>query len=164
MMNSIKRVFYPSEFTGWHMAGVMCLFFGTIISVNMFLAFSASSTWTGLVVKNTYVESQHFNERTAEYNRQGALGWHAEPSYENGEFSIQLQDSVGNAIRGASVVAKLGRPVHEGDDRELVLTSATPGTYAGATQLSAGVWDAELTVNGANGNKWNRIVRFTLKD
>lgn len=163
-MNHIKRVFNPSEFTGWHMAGVMCLFFGTIISVNMFLAFSASSSWTGLVVKNSYVESQHFNERTAEYNRQGALGWHAEPNYEDGVFSVQLQDSVGNAIRGASVSAVVGRPVHEGDDRELALIAATPGLYASATLLGAGVWAAKLTVNGANGNIWSRIVRFTLKD
>lgn len=163
-MNQIKRVFYPSEFTGWHMAGVMCLFFGTIISVNMFLAFSAGSSWTGLVVKNTYVESQHFNERTAEYTRQGALGWHAEPTYSDGVFSIELQDSVGNAIRGAAVTAKMGRPVHEGDDHELVLAAAGPGSYSATTQLGAGVWNAKLTVNGANGNKWNRIVRFTLRD
>lgn len=163
-MNQVKRVLYPSEFTGWHMAGVMCLFFGTIISVNMFLAFSAGSSWTGLVVKNTYVESQNFNERTAEYTRQGALGWHAEPTYSDGVFSIELQDSVGNAIRGATVTANLGRPVHEGDDHELVLVAAKPGYYAAATQLGAGVWNAELTVDGANGNKWNRIVRFTLKD
>lgn len=163
-MEQFRRVFYPNEFTGWHMAGVMCLFFGTIISVNMFLAFSAGSTWTGLVVKNTYVESQHFNERSAEYRRQGELGWHAEPSYSDGNFTIQLEDSVGNAVRGATVSAKLGRPVHEGDDRTIELTSSLPGVYEGATKLGVGIWEAQLQVDGANGNKWRRIVRFTLKD
>ena len=164
MMNQIKRIFYPSEFTGWHMAGVMCLFFGTIIAVNMFLAFSAMSSWTGLVVKNTYIESQNFNERTAEYERQEALGWHAESKYKDGVFSIQLQDSAGNAIRGADVTAEMGRPVHEGDDHDLVLAAGAPGSYARVAQLGAGVWNAKLTVSGANGIKWNRIVRFTVKD
>ena len=53
-MKLLKNFFAPEEFTGWHMVGVMCLFFGTIISVNLYLAYQANHSWTGLVVKNSY--------------------------------------------------------------------------------------------------------------
>ena len=71
----LKAVFKPAQFTGWHMAGVLCLFFGTIIAVNMVLAVNASTTWTGLVVKNSYVASQHYNETLAAAARQAKRGW-----------------------------------------------------------------------------------------
>ena len=62
MIKAVKSFVAPTEFTGWHMFTIICMFFGTIITVNMILAFNAGSTWTGLVVKNTYVASQIFNE------------------------------------------------------------------------------------------------------
>ena len=34
----------PFEFTGWHMLAILILFFGTIISVNLWMAISAMST------------------------------------------------------------------------------------------------------------------------
>ena len=50
-------------FTGWHMLGVIGLFFGTIISVNFYMAYQAVHSWSGLVVENTYVASQQFNAK-----------------------------------------------------------------------------------------------------
>jgi len=163
MMQAIKRIFNPDEFTGWHMVGVMGLFFGTIISVNMFLAYSAGSTWTGLVVENTYVESQHFNEKSTEYQRQAALGWHAETSYSDGVFSAELKDVDGTPIATSDVTVGLGRPVHEGDDRSLLMLPSGPGTYTVATDLGAGVWEAHLIVSQDGIVAWSRIIRFELE-
>ena len=53
----------PKEFTGRHMLAIMLAFFGTIIAVNLVMAIFASRSWTGLVVKNSYVASQEFNEK-----------------------------------------------------------------------------------------------------
>ena len=61
-------------FTGWHMLLVMCLFFGTIISVNFYMAWQATHTWSGLVVKNTYIASQEFNGKVAEARALAATG------------------------------------------------------------------------------------------
>ena len=55
----------PFTFTGWHMLAIMLAFFGTIITVNFTMAYLATSTWSGLVVKNTYVASQQFNGKAA---------------------------------------------------------------------------------------------------
>ena len=54
----------PFTFTGWHMLAIMLAFFGTIITVNFTMAYLATSSWSGLVVKNTYVASQQFNGKT----------------------------------------------------------------------------------------------------
>ena len=43
-------------FTGWHMAVITISFFAVIIAVNLTLAVFASTSWTGLVVANSYVE------------------------------------------------------------------------------------------------------------
>ena len=56
-----KKIDKQGEFTGRHMAIIMVAFFGVIIAVNLTMATLASRSWTGLVVKNSYVESQKFN-------------------------------------------------------------------------------------------------------
>jgi nitrogen fixation protein FixH len=50
-------------FTGWHMLGIMVAFFGVIIAVNLTMAYNAIHSWSGLVVQNTYVASQEFNDK-----------------------------------------------------------------------------------------------------
>ena len=67
-------------FTGRHMLLVMVAFFGVTITVNLVLAFFATSSWTGLIVKNSYVASQEYNEKLAEARAQDALGVFRAPS------------------------------------------------------------------------------------
>ena len=57
------------EFTGRHMLGIMLAFFATVIAVNVTMAMFASKSWTGFVVRNSYVASQEFNERSEERRR-----------------------------------------------------------------------------------------------
>lgn len=61
-------------FTGWHMLGVMLLFFGTVITVNMVMAWNAVNSWSGLVVPNTYVASQQFNAKAEAAKARAATG------------------------------------------------------------------------------------------
>ena len=62
----MQNLFARREFTGYHMVAVMTLFFGTIISVNLLMAWYANTSWSGLVVKNSYVASQEFNGKLEE--------------------------------------------------------------------------------------------------
>ncbi|MBX4975304.1 cation transporter, partial [Rhizobium lentis] len=52
-------------FTGLHMLLATSAFFAVVIAVNVTMAFYASSSWSGLVVENTYVASQEFNRKAA---------------------------------------------------------------------------------------------------
>ncbi|RWK14298.1 FixH family protein, partial [Mesorhizobium sp.] len=51
----------PRVFTGRHMLAIILAFFGVVIAVNLTMATLANTSWTGLVVENTYVASQQFN-------------------------------------------------------------------------------------------------------
>lgn len=161
-MNTLEKILGLKQFTGWHMAGVMALFFGTIIAVNLTLAYYANSSWTGLVVKNSYVESQRFNEVTAEKRRQEALGWTARTAYDGAVFSIDLADKAGAAIRDAVVTAKIGHPVHENADRTVTLLPEGGARYAAPVELASGIWAANLSVTGPRGEVWTREIRFEV--
>jgi len=152
------------RFTGWHMITVMVLFFGTIITVNLIMAWHATHSWTGLVVKNSYVASQHFNENTAKRRAEIAMGWHTEITYDNGFIAIELEDRNGAPIQDAIVTAKLGRPAFEADDRIAQFNEDAQGHYAAPAALSTGVWMADFTVTTADGKVWTKPYRFFVKD
>jgi len=163
-MTTIERILGLKHFTGWHMLGVLFLFFGTIISVNLTLAYYANSSWTGLVVKNSYVESQRFNDVTAEKRRQAALGWSASTSYENGVFSLDLTDDEGIAIRDAVVTALIGHPVQDRNDKTVTLLAEGGARYAGEVMLDSGIWNVDLSVTGPKGEVWTHSIRFLVKE
>lgn len=160
-MRLAKAIFAPKEFTGHHMFGVLFLFFGTIITVNLFLAYSAGTTWTGLVVKNTYVESQKFNDRTDAFKKQAAMGWQYDVTYTDGQLSISLLDSFSAPLKNAIVVADIGRPVQEGEDQTLQLAEIN-GQYSVNTDLAPGLWRARFKVIGPLGEQWQRTQRFSI--
>lgn len=159
----MARILGTREFTGWHMIGVMVLFFGTIITVNMIMAYFALSSWTGLVVKNSYVESQHFNEHTEERQRMAALGWKGVAGYENGSLVFSLHDRDGAPVL-ADVTAKVGRPAFDRYDRELVLEQAGEGSYRAPTDLPGGIWNADVTATAPDGTAWKQSYRFNVKE
>lgn len=132
------------RFTGWHMLGVLSLFFGTIISVNLTLAYFAVNTWSGLVVENSYVASQHFNEEQATARAHAELGWLAGIAYADGRLSFSLADAEGKGIVSDNVTAKVMRPANEGYDVILQLVPAGGGHYVADQALDAGQWVVEV--------------------
>ena len=160
MLNAIIR---PEKFTGWHMALVMGLFFGTIISVNMTLAYYANSSWTGLVVKNSYVASQHFDTETARLKKQQELGWNIAARYRAGVLSLDVSDKAGFPVDLAELSAKIGRPVTEVDDRQLPVTKAGDGSFVAETELAHGIWQIDLVATDTRGNALEKSVRILVK-
>ena len=152
------------QFTGWHMAAVIGLFFGTIISVNLALAWFASNSWSGLVVTNSYVESQKFNRVTAEKIRASQLGWTVETLYRNGQFSVELNDTAGHPIHNAIVAAQIGRTIHEKDDQTVTLEQTSNSNYSAAVRLAAGLWEADVSIIGPKGEVWTKAFRFVVKE
>ncbi|MEF2553541.1 FixH family protein [Aurantimonas sp. A2-1-M11] len=159
----LRNLFFPAQFTGRHMIGVMALFFGTIISVNLTLAWFASTTWSGLVVENSYVASQHFNELTAERTVQAGRGWTASTHYADGIFQVDLQDSGARPVSGVVVAAMIGRPATESADRTLRLEPLRSGGYGAPTDLAPGIWEAQLRVEAQGRQPWQHAIRFVVK-
>ena len=135
-----------ARFTGWHMLMIMVAFFGTIIAVNGYMAYRASNSWTGLIVKNGYVASQDFNHQLAEAQAQAARGWHGDIGFSDGVVAFTLTARDGTPVKLTDLSAAIGRPAFDRDDHSLALTYAGNGRYEAADALAKGPW--AITVTG----------------
>ncbi|MEW7009408.1 MULTISPECIES: FixH family protein [unclassified Lentilitoribacter] len=151
------------EFTGYHMIGVISLFFGVIVAVNLTLAFFAANSWTGLVVENSYIASQFFDDDKRVREQQLALGWQSDFRYEQGVVTLDLVDVNGAVVRADKIEVKLGRPVHETDDVLLTLSQGLETSYTAEIDLGAGVWQADMTAYLAGQVIWTNPVRFVVE-
>jgi len=129
--------------TGWHVLVFFCLFFGTIVAVNMTLAFFATGTFPGLVVKNSYVASQNYNAMLEKARAQSEIGFKAQLVEKPGGLQFHLADRSGVPQRGLSVTAHAGRPASNREDRALVFTQSGD-FYRADAALPAGRWIVDV--------------------
>lgn len=130
-------------FTGKHMLVIVILFFGTIFSVNIFMAVKATQSWTGLVVKNSYVASQQFNEKLAASRAQADLNLKIDITYSDGILKFFLADENNVAIDLQEVKVALTRPIGITLDRTLTL-QPVGAWYQVEDELPAGVWNVVI--------------------
>jgi nitrogen fixation protein FixH len=150
------------EFTGKHMLLVVFLFFGTIITVNMIMAYNATRSWTGLVVKNSYVESQKFNDYLAAEAAQDALGWQPSVAYEDGVLRYRLADKDGSPIMIEYAEVQLRRPSHEREDQLLTLYP-NGDVYEARYELGYGAWDVFVTTKDETGTPYVHRERILVQ-
>lgn len=129
------------KFTGRHMVLCMVGFFGVIIAVNLLMATLAKQSWTGLVVKNSYVASQAFNDHLQAGRDQAALGWKSTFSYTDGQFSFALQDRDGTPVKADHVDLEIGRPATEIADATLSMSPLFDSQFQLQHRLAPGLWD-----------------------
>ncbi|MGN7294338.1 FixH family protein [Rhizobium sp. SAFR-030] len=132
-------------FTGWHMAGVVCLFFGTIISVNVYMAYQAVHSWSGLVVENTYVASQQFNGKVEEAKRLAASGLSGTLTVGDGMIRYRMVDAAGRPVVADELTVRFKRPVGDHQDFELLLSPLGNGVYEAQREVLPGHWIVEVT-------------------
>ena len=149
-------------FTGKHMIMVMVAFFGVIISVNLLMAYYANSTWSGLVVKNSYVASQEFNGKVADVKAQQALGWKGKLASSNGNLAWTLIDKSGAPVATQSVTVLLRRPVTEKSDVAIPLALGANGTWTSDHKVEDGLWIAIVDAATRDVGNWRETVRFSV--
>jgi nitrogen fixation protein FixH len=140
---SFFRLHDGNPLTGWHALGIVGLFFGTIIAVNVAMAVVATGTFPGLVVKNSYVASQHYNALLEEGRAQEDRGWTADLQAEDGVLQVRLTDPSDAPITGLRVAARVGRPASASEDRVLEFQIGSDG-YLAVDTLPSGRWIVEL--------------------
>jgi nitrogen fixation protein FixH len=151
----------PGEFTGRHMLIIMIAFFGVIIGVNVLMATVASRSWTGLVVKNSYVASQNFNAEMEAARKQARLGWSSQVQVDANAVSARISDRDG-PLAALTVELKLSRPTNEASDQSVMLAETAAGRYAAPVDLNPGVWNAELIALSPSGDKMREYHRFII--
>jgi nitrogen fixation protein FixH len=142
------------EFTGRHMALIMIVAFGTIIGVNLVLAYSAVKTFPGLEVKNSYVASQHFNARR---DAQEALGWTVRADASGGNVTLSITDDSGAPVLVKSLDAIVGRATEVVDD--ITPAFLFDGTaYVAPVSLGAGNWNIRMSAVAQDGTLFTQRV------
>jgi nitrogen fixation protein FixH len=150
-------------FTGWHMAAITISFFAVVIAVNLTLAVFASTSWTGLVVANSYVASQSFNRDAEIARQQQALGWQLNLVVDRSLAKITILDRSGLPMTGLNLRAVLQRPTDEAGDQVLELREAGAGIYSANAAIGSGVWVADITAENSDNDLMRFVQRIFVK-
>ncbi|MDH6267258.1 nitrogen fixation protein FixH [Rhizobium sp. SG_E_25_P2] len=150
----------PKPFTGRHMLAIMIAFFGVIISVNVFMAYMASASWSGILAKNTYVASQDFNMKAAEARHWAERGFSGAFKVEGGRLEYRLEGPADEIGRLAEITALFHRPVGDKQDFSLTLPRMAPGVYAIEHRLAPGQWIVDLAAVDAGETVYHQAVRI----
>ena len=149
------------EFTGKHMLLLMLVFFGVIMAVNFTMASMASRTWTGLIVKNSYVASQKFNEELQQAKAQQASGIYSELGYSNSQITFVLKDKDDKSLSANDLTIAIVRPAFEQEDQVGLLIQIGHGSYHFPVELGEGEWKLQIT-GVSNGQSYRRDARLII--
>lgn len=138
------------HFTGRHMLAVMLGFFGTVIAVNVTMAWFASNTFGGTVVDNSYVASQKFNGWLAAGRAQEALGWSVTVNLDESRH-VRASTGLGAATLSGIATHPLGRLpeqrlrfVHTGEGHYRSVAPLPDGRFLVRIKVSAGGREADF--------------------
>ncbi|ANT54347.1 MULTISPECIES: FixH family protein [Mesorhizobium] len=150
------------EFTGRHMLFTILAFFGVVIAVNLIMATLANTSWTGLVVENSYVASQEFNKKAEEGRAQASLGWKSRLTIAGGEIRYSLADAAGKpvALHGVKVIFR--HPAYEKGDESITLALASGQEYAARHTLRNGVWIIEVDADAGLAKSYREVRRVIV--
>lgn len=149
-------------FTGWHMLAIMVAFFGVVVGVNFFMAYSAIHSWTGLVVENSYVASQEFNTKLKNARAQAEMGWKGGLEYADGQLVFTLVGPDGAPLEVSEVSVHVSRPIGMQGDVFLALNRAGDGTHVTQIDLAPGVWNAQIVASFADQPDYEHHARLIV--
>lgn len=141
------------QLTGRHVFGIFALGFGTIIAVNLTLAWNAVRTFPGLEVKNSYVASQAFDvERVA----QSALGWDVSARLQGQDLVLTIEKD-GTPVAPLIESAVFGRATSVIADQQPAL--AFNGTaFVAPVEAGRGNWNLRLVAKAEDGTIFKQRI------
>jgi nitrogen fixation protein FixH len=128
----------------------IALAFVVIAGVNGALAYFAVQSNPGLVSERPYELGTGYNRVLDAAAAQDALGWRGAVQWlpeggQRGTVAVDLKDAAGLPVAGATLTARLVRPVEALGATDLVLAETGPGRYAAAaTPPRPGQWDVRV--------------------
>lgn len=149
-------------FTGWHMLAVMVAFFGVVISVNVLMAYYATTSWSGILAKNTYVASQDFNKKAAEARAWAAKGYAGDLEVAGGRVIFRLNGPADEIAAVDSVTALFHRPVGEDQDFTLTLVKTGEGRYTTEHAVAPGPWVVDVEVENGGQVMFHKAERIVV--
>lgn len=152
------------QFTGRHFLLIIMAFFGVIIAVNVTMAVYANSSWTGLVVHNSYVAGLEFNKKSREHREQAALGWDATLTGADGTLRFSLVDDKGQPVKLKSGAASFRRPVSDAEDTILTLAPTSGAALDAPFAIGDGVWILVIEADAGRDAPWRESHRIVVRN
>lgn len=152
------------QFTGRHFLMIIAAFFAVIIGVNVTMAVYANRSWTGFVVRNSYVAGLEFNRKAREYREQMALGWHTGLEGGDGTLRFAIADRDGRPVKLKTGSATFRRPVSDAQDTTLALAPDADGALTAPFALADGVWIVEIEADAGRQLPWRETHRIVVKN
>lgn len=149
------------KLTGGLVFGMVSLFFGVIIAVNLVLANRAVVTFPGLEVANSYIASQSFDaDRTA----QADLGWALLPVYDADAKQLRLAftDRLGLPAEVTGLTVLVGRATAARDDSRPQFVSEA-GVFVAPLDLRAGKWMMQIEAFSKDGTAFRQRVDLMVR-
>ncbi|WP_338080252.1 FixH family protein [Croceicoccus sediminis] len=138
------------RFTGKHMTAILVGGFGVVVAVNMLMATLATSSFGGVVVENSYVASQNFNEWLDRAEQSEALDYAVSPVHRaDGRVTLTTE----GVPAGSQVTAIARHPLGHMPDEALTFVLTSDGTWASTRPLPEGRWTLRFDIK-ANGTQW----------
>ena len=133
---------------GRHVLAMLLLFFGTVFSVNFYMARVAIQTFSGLEADKPYQEGLKYNEVIAAAREQAGRNWKVEakvePQADGVLFTLTQRDGTGVATPGVVIRATFMHPADRRRDVSVVLTPAGEGRFSAFALIAAGRWDVQI--------------------
>ncbi|MBE3637514.1 FixH family protein [Mangrovicoccus algicola] len=146
--------------TGGKVLAIALAGFGTVIAVNMLLAWKAVATFPGIETASSYQASQEFDRARA---AQMALGWGVRADYGDGVLEIAITGPDGGPAEIASMAALVGWATSTRDDVTPEFTRKG-AVYATPLRLEDGNWNIRLRAVAADGTAFFRRIPLPVRD
>ncbi|MDB5508348.1 MAG: fixH [Hyphomicrobiales bacterium] len=144
----------PAAPAGFVLTGRMVLacflaFFGTVFSVNFYMAKVAIATFSGLEAEKPYQSGLKWDSEIARARAQDRRGWRVDASVRTGPdgvsiLEIRQTDGSAAATAGIEFDARFTHPADRRRDVTVPVTKIEPGLYRGAAQVDDGRWELVL--------------------
>ena len=134
---------------GRHVLLGLIAFFGVMLAANSLLVYYAVDTFSGGDRPDPYRSGLDYNEMIAAAERQDALGWQTEITYDDRRerLTLRFADQGETPVAGLDLVATVSRPATNRKDREVTFREIARGIYATDVTLGPGAWVISATSN-----------------
>jgi nitrogen fixation protein FixH len=149
---------------GRHVTAAFLAFFGIVVAVNLVMARAAVVHFTGLVVPNSYVASQQFNEKIAAHRALENMGFTEKVEARGGRLSWIVADAAGSAAAITAARIHFNRPIGTRDDVTLELVELKPGEALSVPIPSTGRWIVTINAEIPGIGAYDTVHRITISD
>lgn len=129
------------ELTGRHVLMILFIFFGIIITINIYFMVSAVKTFRGEDVARSYRQGLEYNQTIAARAVQNDMGWSVRVNAIKGnKIILDIRDKDNHVIPNLTIEAKLRHPADMALDKTITFTQDNSGRYTANAAELEGRW------------------------